>query len=155
MAGTLSSLKYDNCAYNNAIQQSTQPLQYQMETFGILSNSKNYGTTAGIYPAYTTSTYKCNNSDKVDVEGKLWGLERINTKCKEKQFQSNDNLCVKNNLTESRYSESSSRLTNPIYNYRGMTINRFINLGVYPKSNCRNISENTRLNEKDNYQSTQ
>ena len=33
--------------------------------------------------------------------------------------------------------------------------NRFINMGVYPTSNCRNLSENTRLNEKDNYQSTQ
>ena len=152
MSGTLSSLKYDNCAYNNAIHQSTKPLDYLMETFdGAISNTKNYGTTAGVYPAYTTSTYKCNNSAKVDVEGKLWGLEKLNTKC----VVPNDNLCIQNDLADSRYQESSSRLTNPIYNYRGMTINRFINLGVRPLSNCRNISENTRLSEKDNYQVTQ
>ena len=151
MAGLYSRANYDSCAYNSAIKQSTGPLSYMLNNFGILpTNIKNQGVSTN-YNSHAINTFKCDNGEKSTIEHQLQGINRIKTKCPEKQFPNQDKLCIKNNFTESKFTEESSRLTNPLYNYRGMTINRFINLGVRPPAICQNYAENTVLNAKDSY----
>lgn len=155
MAGLFSRVNYDDCAYKKSLQQSIDPLSYMLENFCSLpTNIKSYGTYSAAQPNHHISTYNGNLSKKVSVEHQLQGVNRLITKCAEKQFPNQDNLCITNNLKESRYTEQSTRLTNPIYQYRGMTINRFINQGTRPNSVCQNYAENTRMTAKDKYVAT-
>lgn len=157
MAGIFSRANYDTCAYNSSLSQSTEPLNYQLQNFcnTLPTNIKNYGVHSNSDPNYSISSYNGDLSKKVEVEHQLQGVNRIHTKCPEKQFPHKDSLCITNEFKESRYTEESSRLTNPIYNFRGMTINRFLNLGVRPPAICQNYAENTSLNAKDSYKARQ
>jgi len=155
MAGNFSRINYDECAYKKEIKQSTEPLSYMLENYCSLpTNIKHLGTYAAAQPNHHISTFNGDLSKLVDVENQLKGVHRLRSKCTEEQFPSKDNLCVTNKLQESKYTEQSSRLTDPIYNYRGMTINRFLNQGTRPNSVCQNYAENTRMSAKDRYVAT-
>ena len=153
MAGLYSRTNYDSCAYDSALNQSTKPLNYQLNNFcnSLPTSIKNQGVHSNSDPNHAINTFNGDLSKLVEVEHTLQGVDRIRTKCPDKQFPNNDKLCLQNKFKESKYTEQSSRLTNPLYNYRGMTINRFINLGVRPISNCQNYGDNTRQSAKDAY----
>lgn len=157
MAGIYTRKPYDTCAYNSSLKQSTEPLNYLINDFDnkLPTNIKHYGIYSNTHPNHNIKTFGCNLDKKVEVEHQLQGVNRISTNCPKNQFPNNDNLCITNSLNESTYTEESSRLTNPLYKYRGMTINRFINLGIRPIAICQNYSENTRLLSKDKYKVSQ
>ena len=55
MAGLYSRANYDSCAYNSAIKQSTGPLSYMLNNFGILpTNIKNQGVSTNYSHAINT-----------------------------------------------------------------------------------------------------
>jgi len=157
MSGIYTRKPYDTCAYNSSLKQSTDPLTYILNPFDnkLPTNIKHYGIYSNTHPNHTINTFGCNLDKKVEVEHHLQGVNRISTNCPENDFPNKDNLCITNKLKESKYTEESTRLTNPLYNFRGMTINRFLNLGIRPNSICQNYSENTRLSSKDKYKSQQ
>lgn len=157
MAGKYTRKPYDTCAYNSSLKQSTDPLKYLLNSFDnkIPSNIKHYGIYSNTHPNHNISTFGCNLDKKVEIEHQLQGVNRISTSCPENQFPNKDTLCITNKLNESKYTEESTRLTTPLYNYKGMTINRFMNLGIRSNSICQNYSENTRLSSKDDYKARQ
>ena len=152
MPGLHTRLSDDSCSYKSILKQSTSPLNYQLQNFNTIpTHIRHYGIHSNIDPNHSINTFNCDLSQKVNVEHNLLGVNKIKTKCPELQFPNSDNLNISNSLHNSRYVEESSRLTNPLYNYRGMTINRFINLGVRPTSVCQNYAESTRITSKDEY----
>jgi len=159
--GHSSRTIYDKCAYDDRLQESVGPLMYRLNPNqmnnceGCLST---FGPRAG-HNGVGVSTVKTNSiapaQELVDIDSILSNRNVLQSKCKDGRV--NDVDVTKFTLQHARncndfLDPSSSRLTNPAANYRGMSINRFHDL---PKNAQENIfwdhSINTQLEARDNF----
>ncbi len=160
--GHSSRTKYDDCYYDDHLEESTSPLLYRLNTNQI-SNCNACLSTLGPrsgFNGYGTSTIQVDNKyapaqDLVDVESILSNRNTQTTRCRGSEVNSID--VTKFGLTHARICNDfmdplSSRLTYPAQNYRSMAINRFVDL---PKNAQETIfydfAVNSRLEAKDNF----
>tara|TARA_Y100000768_G_C23793064_1_gene593547 strand:+ start:22 stop:744 length:723 start_codon:yes stop_codon:yes gene_type:complete len=162
--GHSSRLGYDKCAYNDRLQESVSPLSYRLNP-NYIKNCKScisvFGPRSGHNGASVSTTVKDSLTpaqDAVDVESVLKNLNVLNSKCKD--GRTNDIDVTRFTLHHARtcnnfLDPSSSRLTNPSANYRGLSINRFYDLPkpaqANPRINPYHRATNTKLEAKDNY----
>lgn len=161
--GHSSRLDYDRCAYADQLQESTAPIMYRLNAnqinncnaclsvFGprTSSGARSYGVSS------TVGHVSAPSQRLVDVESVLSNRNVIASKCKDGRV--NDIDVTKFQLQHARTCNDfldplATHLTNPPANYRGMAINRFINLPKNPQSNVfYQFAANTKLEAKDNY----
>lgn len=159
--GHSSRQVYDRCYYPDRLEESVSPLLYRLNpnqinscnaclsVFGPRSGHNGYGdsTTVG----HTTAPAQ----DLVDVESILSNRNVLASRCKDGKV--NDIDVTKFQLQHARICNDfldplATHLTNPPANYRGMSINRFEDLGANPQQVIFwNFAENTSLEAKDNY----
>ena len=154
-------MPYDKCAYEDRLEESVGPLLYRLNphyinncdacisTFGPRAGHNGYGVSTTV--GHTTSPAQ----DVVDVESVLKNLNVLSSKCKDGKV--NDIDVTRFTLQHARtcndfLDPTSSRLTNPATNYRGMSINRFHDLPKPAQANIfQPFAENTKLSAKDSY----
>lgn len=72
MAGRFTRQMYDDCAFNQEVRQSTDPLELILDVTKFV-HCKNICQPTGKYPP--------NSAQLVDVESSLWGLDKLASKC--------------------------------------------------------------------------
>ena len=141
--------KSDRCSYKSQLNQSVKPIEYMLKTHcKEQSNHRTQGVGNTTDPSYIISN---NLAEAVVLEDKIRGVTRIDSNCPEKKKPVP--VCKTNKLRQGVTPTQPSRITNPTYNYRGLTINRFINMGVRPISICQNYPANTTQQAKDSHKS--
>lgn len=72
MSGRFTRSMYDSCALQQNVKQSTDPLEFILDSSKYINNNNICRPTSNIpyNPAYL-----------VDVESSLWGLDKISSKC--------------------------------------------------------------------------
>lgn len=158
--GHSSRLSYDDCAYDDKLNESTGPLKYRMDT------SRIHNCDACFAPFGPRSRYGVSmpnqNQPAVSQSEELVNLESILTnrnlsksRCKRNQSNPVDitQYKLKNpRICDQSISPLSTRLSDPAANYRDLSINRFYNLNKNPQANIFwNFATNTSLEAKDNY----
>lgn len=73
--GGFNRLRYDNCAYQKALHESTDPLRYQLYQ-GKFEHCSKCTQDNKFYRPY----------DLVDVESELMGINRPNSKCPQNKY---------------------------------------------------------------------
>ncbi|AYV78694.1 MAG: hypothetical protein Edafosvirus25_8 [Edafosvirus sp.] len=160
--GHSSRLIYDNCAYEDRLEESTSPLLYQLNPNKIyncnsclstLGPRPNNNTGVGVstavgFPVATSQAL-------VDVESVLSNRNLPMNKCKAGEVNPID--VTKFQLRHARICNDflnplSSRLSYPAYNYRDIATDRFYNLPKNPQVNIFwDYATNTKLEAKDNF----
>ena len=156
--GYSNRLIYDQCYYKCKNKESTGPINYILNPISITNENHCLsvsGPRESIGPNIPCSDsnngISCYRNIEIDsilsnrnVPASKWGgVNKINvTKLKvPKEKQCNKYL-----------NPISSRLTNPIMNYREIAINRFYDLDRNPQINISSmLPTNTQLNARDNY----
>jgi len=159
--GHSSRLGYDNQTYEDYLSESVSPLLYKLNpnqinncsaclsVFGPRTGHNGYGNSTTV--GHRTSPAQ----DLVDVESVLSNRNVIASKSKDGKV--NDINVNQFQLQHARICNSfldpiSTHLTNPPQMYRGLSIDRFYNLGCNPQNVIfDNFSVNTNLEAKDNY----
>lgn len=159
--GYSSRLGYDKCAYDDKLEESTNPLLYRLYPGYVQSCNdclSTLGPRAGHngVSASTTVGYPLATAQQLtDVESILSNRNMKKSKCR--KYGSNDVDVSKIPLQHARIcgdylNPQSSLLSHPVYNYREIAINRFYDLDRNPQAPIFwNFAENTRLEAKDNY----
>lgn len=153
---------YDNCYYNEKLEESTAPLLYKLNPINNTNCEKClsvFGPRSS-HNGHGVSTFSKNNS--IAPAQQLVGLESILTNRNMKLSRCKDGKVNNADLSKYKLHHSkicndfldpiSTRLTNPSSNYRGMSINRFYDLPKDPQANIfYDFARNTTLEAKDNY----
>lgn len=155
MAGKFTGLRYDQPAYAEEVERSTNPLMYRLDP-NYAVNCKRcfapYGPRGGHQSADVIG-------QQVDVDSVLRGVGKVHTKSNQQQlpdcidgFQTHMPQNCSNAL-ESEY----SRYTNPSFDIRGLNT-KDLRLG-YPLHDpqCQifeNFAVNTKLQAKDDHRAT-
>lgn len=159
--GHSSRLGYDECAYNDRLNESVSPLSYKLSqnyiqncnqclsTLGPRSSYMGQGVSTSVgFPPATSQAL-------VDVESILTNRNLKTTKCRRDGVNPIDVTKFKlqnQRLCNDYLNPLSSRLTNPAANYRDMATNRFYNLNKNPQAVIfYDFSVNTQLEAKDNF----
>jgi len=159
--GHSSRLPYDEQTYNDSVKESVGPLGYKLNpiqisncnrclsVFGPRASHNGFGVSTGANSKVAPA------QDLVDVESVLSNRNMRASKCKDCKVNSNDlsEFATENaNICNNDLDPVSSRLTNPVANYRGMSVNRFFDLPKNPQANIFwNFEVNTQLEARDNY----
>ena len=120
---SFNRLPYDSCAYAKTIQQSTDPLDYNLYKGKYESCDQ---CPEGLYP---------NDLDfgiRTDVESDLKGQVRTGSKCDDEKFPKNSNIVAEFTpkiTCESIYSLTPTNLVKP-------TTNGLKNLSSYGHNSC-------------------
>ncbi|ATZ80541.1 hypothetical protein BMW23_0491 [Bodo saltans virus] len=161
--GSSTRAIYDNCAYPDRLQESTDPLSYQLNTnrihnCGRCLNASGAGPRVS-YMGFGNSTlvngkYAVAN-DNVDVESILSNRNVKLSRCKVGHLNP-VNLTQKKGVNYescgNQLNPEFSRLAAPPSNYRNVATNRFYNLINDPQANIfYDFAHNTRLEAKDNW----
>jgi len=159
--GHSSRLPYDDCAYDDKLEESVSPLKYRLDThriqncdaclstLGPRSGHQGYGVST------TSRRTPATSQDLVDVESILSNRNVLTSRCKTEKVNPVD--VTKFTLDHARIcndylNPEATRLSYPPYNYRDMSINRFYNLPRDPQANIFwDFSVNTTLEAKDNF----
>lgn len=160
--GHSSKMQYDRCYLPDRLEESVSPLLYRLNPNQISSCSKCLSVFGprGSHNSYGDSTTVGPDSvapaqDLVDVESILSNRNVLASRCKDGKV--NDIDVTKFQLQHARICNDfldplATHLTNPPANYRGMSINRFEDLGANPQEVVFwNFAINTSLESKDNY----
>ena len=149
MAGKFTNLRYDNEAYNEKIQRSTDPLLYKLDPHYV-TNCNPCFPRSGPVGQFDNQIF----GDKIDVDSILRGYNRVNTKSNRSQIPqplpSSNNIPVNcNNAVDTEY----SRYTHPKQELRGAENDiRFGYPLVDPQCHIfDNLQINTRLQAKDDH----
>jgi hypothetical protein len=151
---------YDSCAYDLQMTRSVAPGDYRL--YGLFSESGNqcYSLNGPVGSKADVSTVKNSNDlcfgSMAEVESDLsWRNNKLN-KCNEKVFNTytiNDKPVCSSELTP-----QDTRFTNPLDNYRGMSLTDLMvspylysNPQCYIQESRDLIGSNTRLDVKDCY----
>jgi hypothetical protein len=163
MIGHSSRLPYDNCAYPDQLQESTEPLSYRLNKNYIHNCNRclNYNgagpRTQGL--GFGNSTIDAVGhapfNDLIDVDSVCRNLNVKTSKCKRGHINP-VNLTNKKHVDYigcGNYTHPEfSRLSYPASNYRDISVNRFFNLHHDPQENLFwDMRVNTKLEAKDNY----
>lgn len=151
MAGNFSNLRYDNEAYNEAIQRSTNPLNYRLDP--------NYANNCNqCFPTYGPRGLRNTNpiSELIDTDSILHGVNQLNTKSNRRQmpeFLEERNPITLPNCPET-LEQQYSRYTHPKFDIKGLNVRDLrLEYPLYdPQCNIfENFAVNTRLQAKDNH----
>lgn len=148
--------RYDECSTSLFYKQSTDPLAYRLSSNFANNCSKCYTNYGPRGQDMNVSVIK--NENLIDVDSLLTNRSKVASDCKDglvTDIQFNKykkyNLPICNNFLD----REDSRLTHPIINYRGMTIDWFFTPRVSNRDEQCNLfwdfAENTRLTTKDSY----
>ena len=162
--GHSSMSMYDSCAYDDRLSQSVAPLMYNLNPNQIKNCNgclSVFGPRAS-YNGYGVSSVMNNQNsdapaqDLTDLESILTNRNVRASKCKNGKVQPIDVTKFKLNhvpMCNTFLDPIATHLTNPPDDYRGMSINRFIDLPV-PAQSVIYFPEqiNTSLEAKDNYE---
>ena len=155
MAGKFTNLKYDQQAYNEALDRSTNPLGYRLDPNYSTNCNKcfaEYGPRSGNQSAESVGHL-------IDVDSILKGINKINTKSNKQQqpYPLDDyQTYMPKDCPEGLESEYT-RYTNPSYDLRGLnTKDLRLSYPLHdPQCNIfEDFSVNTRLQSKDNHKAT-
>lgn len=161
--GHSSRIPYDKCYYDDYLSESVGPLLYRLNpsqinncnsclsVFGPRSTggARSYGVST------STGHVTAPSQQLVDVESILSNRNVLASGCKDGQV--NDIDVTKFQLQHARICNDfldpiATHLTNPPANYRGLSINRFVDLPKNPQANIfYDFAVNTKLESKDNY----
>ena len=153
-----SRTTYDRCAYDLEIKRSTEQGDYRL--FGYFAENDNqcYSYNGPIGSKCEVSTIKKLNEtcfgNMADVESDLsWRNNKLD-KCNDKIF--NKFPVIDKPICSSNLTPQDTRFTNPIDNYRGMSLTNYmltpylyLNPQCYIQNNGDLIGSNTRLETKD------
>lgn len=161
--GHSSRLPYDRCAYSDSLQESVGPLLYNLDptqinncnaclsVFGPRTSNgpRSYGVST------TVGHVTAPSQQLVDVESILSNRNVIASKCRDAEV--NDIDVNKFHLQNARVCNDfldplATRLTDPAANYRGIAVNRFVDIHSNPQSVIfYDFAVNTQLEARDNY----
>lgn len=160
--GHSSRTLYDECAYQDRLEESTDPLLYRLDPNQISNCNEclstlgpRSGAPRGTGVSTVNGSRVATSQSLVDVESILSNRNLPQNKCKigevnpidVTKFRSN-NLRVCNDFLN----PLSSKLSYPTYNYREMAIDRFYDLNKNPQANIFwPYAVNTTLEAKDNF----
>lgn len=155
-------LGFDSCAFSDRVRDSTGPLLYRVNPNfianrnGCLSTGGPIGThgVSTVIDSSVTNTISPKQM-QVDTESLLTNRNVLNSKCRNK----NMNLVNPTNfelqnvaLCENSLVSQSTRLIEPLTNYRAIPVNRFINLPHMAQSVIYyDVARNTQLEMRDSY----
>tara|TARA_S200000501_G_scaffold375112_1_gene426316 strand:+ start:1029 stop:1604 length:576 start_codon:yes stop_codon:yes gene_type:complete len=156
--GNTGSLINDQCAYDDALTESITPLNYRLDPTQI-SNCKKCLSVVGPRGNHSVSSVGTNvvapRQANVDVESILSNRNVKTSKCKRGKVNPVDisTFDIKDAVMCDNYLDKvSSRLTNPLAQYRGMSVNRFYDLHRDPQRNIYfDSAVNTQLQAKDSF----
>jgi len=147
---------YDECSTNLFYRQSTDPLTYRLLPDYANNCSKCYTDYGPRGQNMNTSVI--TNENLVDVDSLLTNRRKIASDCKDglvTDINFKDYKKYNLPLCDRFMDRNDSRLSHPLHNYRGMTIDWFFEPRVNNRDEqCNlfwNFEENTRLTAKDNY----
>jgi hypothetical protein len=147
---------YDDCSTNLFYKQSTDPLAYRLSPNYANNCSKCYTDFGPRGQDMNVSVI--TNQNLVDVDSLLTNRSKVASDCKDGLVTDiKFNNYKKYNLPRCNnfMNRHDSRLTHPIHNYRGMTIDWFFSPRVNNRDEQCNLfwdfAENTQLTSKDNY----
>lgn len=148
--------RYDECSTNLYYKQSTNPLAYKLSPDFANNCNKCYSDFGPRGQNMNVSVI--TNQHLVDVDSLLTNRSKIASDCKDGLVTDIDfNQHIKYNLPKcDRFMDrTDTRLTHPLHNYRGMTIDWSFEPRVGGRDEQCNIfwdfAENTQLTAKDNY----
>ena len=151
-------LNYDKCAYEFDLKQSVGPLYYQLDPTNFYDSLPyNASTREPNFKLkdYPITSCNCEGKDSyIDIDSDLKNLNRKTSNCPTKKYNGPDKKSsnIQSKIQELEFNSINSRLTNPIDNYRGLTVNRFVDLGINPLyGGYRSLGRDTRLEAKDLY----
>lgn len=159
--GKYTRLSYDNCAYDDKLDDSVGPLQYIMDANKV-RNCEACLPQTGSMLKYGVAIPPDNNEPGSVQNGNLINLESILTNRNVKNSRCKRNGINPINPTAYKFKNPrmcnkfmnpvSTRLEDPSANYRDLSINRFHDLNRNPQANLFwNFETNTSLEAKDNY----
>ncbi|AYV84674.1 MAG: hypothetical protein Hyperionvirus33_17 [Hyperionvirus sp.] len=158
--GRSTRLSYDDCAYEDKLEESVAPLQYRMDANSIF-NCDGCFAPFGPRSAYGVSMPVENEpgvsqrAELVNIESILTNRNLLNSSCKKNEVNPIDitQFKLKNpRVCKQFISPLSSRLSDPSANYRDLSINRFYDLNKNPQANIFwDFATNTTLEARDNY----
>lgn len=94
-SGSYNRLKYDSCAYEKDLFQSTSPLKYRMSMDAFENPQKCVFDKDSFYHPFDNKI--------IDTDSELKGLGRMASKCGQNQYNPN---CVKSSMCTSTYDPS-------------------------------------------------
>jgi len=159
--GYSSRLPYDECAYPDKLQASTDPLKYRVNT-NYVYNCDRCLSTGGArsgYMGHGVSTYQktgyADAQDLVEIDSIFKNLNVKTSKCARNMINPINPTAFKqvdSSICSNLLNPEESRLSYPPANYRGISINRFYDLNVDPQQPIFwDKARNSRLEAKDNY----
>jgi hypothetical protein len=121
MSGYNSKLKYDDRAYQQKVVRSTKPGDYRLNE-NTYTNCKKCLPNSQINIGYSGNGQINNrNSDAVDIESMLRGLDKSSTKDYNKQVPVQIDQYIDNTPPcDPRFESQSSRYLTPAYEVRGV-----------------------------------
>jgi len=158
-----SRINYDSCAYDLKIKQSTDKGDYRLYSNFAENQNQCYSYNGPIGSKSDVSLVKDLNEScfgsMADVESDLtWRNNRLD-KCNDKKF--NNFPVIDKPICTSNLTPQDTRFTNPIDNYRGMSLTThmlspylFTNPQCYIQEVRNLVGSNTRLETKDCYNLT-
>lgn len=153
-----SRTTYDSCAYDLEIKRSTEQGDYRLYGYFAENDNQCYSYNGPIGSKSDVSTIKKLNETcfgtMADVESDLsWRNNKLD-KCNDKIF--NKFPVIDKPICSSNLTPQDTRFTNPIDNYRGMSLTNYmltpylyVNPQCYIQQTRDLIGSNTRLETKD------
>jgi hypothetical protein len=156
--GNSGSLVNDQCAYDDKLTESVTPLNYNLDPVQI-SNCKSclsvFGPRGNHGVSSVSGKVVAPRQAAVDVESILSNRNMKTSKCKRGFVNPVDvsKFDIKDaDLCDNYLDQVSSRLTNPLAQYRGMSVNRFYDLHRDPQRTIFfDSAVNTQLEAKDGF----
>lgn len=151
---------YDSCYYPEYINQSTRPLQHKLDVNQIYSCDgcmSSLGPRGGRYGVSTPlkKTQYAESQYLTDVESVLSNRNVKLSKCKRSKTNPINVLNMKvydKRLCGNTLNPESSLLSYPRQQYRGMGVNRFVDIPSNPQNNIYyDWAINSQLEAKDNW----
>lgn len=148
--------RYDECSTNLFYKQSTDPLSYRLSPHFANNCNKCYSDYGPRGQKMDVSVI--TNQNLIDVDSLLTNRTKVASDCKDGlvtdiKFENHKKYALPK--CTNFLDNNSTRLTHPIHNYRGMTIEWAFQPKVSGRDDQCNIfwdfAENTRLTAKDNY----
>jgi len=161
--GHSSRLGYDRDTYADKLEESIGPMLYQLNPNQV-NNCNSCLSVFGPRPSAGARSYGVSMTagnvaapaqNLVDVESLLSNRNVIASRCRDAEV--NDIDVTKFHLQHARVCNDfldpiATHLTDPAANYRGMAVNRFVDIHANPQAVLfENFSVNTHLEAIDNY----
>ena len=149
--GYSSRLIYDTCVYSDKVKESTDPLNYKLNSDQFNNCDRCQGPRNG-YMGYS------ERQDLTDIESELSNRNIRTSKCKNGKVNPVNPLNHNSHdvkLCGNKLDPDYTRLSYPSSNYRDMSINRFYNTIHDSQEHVFwDFATNTTLEVKDNYHSS-